>query len=81
MLKVAHHGSKNSTTEEFLNAVSPAFAILSYGHENRYGHPHKELLSRLEEKNVQFYCTEKHGAITITTDGENMHIKTFLQEK
>lgn len=81
VLKVAHHGSKNSTTEEFLNAVSPAFAILSYGHENRYGHPHKELLSRLEEKNVQFYCTEKHGAITITTDGENMHIKTFLQEK
>ena len=80
VLKVAHHGSKNSTTEQFLNQVNPSYAILSYGHENRYGHPHKELLSRLEERNVQLYCTEKHGAITITTDGKKMHIKTFLRK-
>ena len=81
VLKVAHHGSKYSTSEEFLDAVNPKYAVLSYGHENRYGHPHEELLSRLKEKNIEFYGTEKHGAITITTDGKNMNIKTFLQEK
>ena len=81
ILKVAHHGSKYSTTEEFLNAINPQYAILSYGHENRYGHPHKELLSRLEKKNIELYQTEEHGAITITTDGKIMDIKTFLQEK
>ncbi len=80
VLKVAHHGSKYSTTEQFLNAVNPQYAILSYGHKNRYGHPHKELLSRLKAKNVELYQTEKHGAVTIITDGKNMNIKTFLQK-
>lgn len=81
VLKVAHHGSRNSTTDKFLSAVTPKYAILSYGHENRYGHPHEELISRLKEKNIKLYCTEKHGAITIISDGKNIDIKTFLQEK
>ncbi len=55
MLKVAHHGSKNSTKEEFLEIVNPKASVISCGKDNSYGHPHKELLERLENytgKNV-----------------------------
>ena len=71
ILKVAHHGSKNSTSEEFLEAANPKLAIISCGKGNRYGHPHEETLERLEKADVPWFCTKDYGAITVTVDGES----------
>ena len=74
VLKVAHHGSKNSTSEEFLKAANPMLAIISCGDGNRYGHPHEETLERLENADVPWFCTKDYGAITVTVDGKS-HVK------
>lgn len=71
ILKVAHHGSKNSTSEEFLQAANPKLAIISCGEGNRYGHPHEETLERLEKADIPWFCTKDYGAITVTVDGES----------
>ncbi len=71
ILKVAHHGSKNSTSEEFLKAANPKLAIISCGEGNRYGHPHEETLERLEKADVPWFCTKDYGAITVTVDGKS----------
>ena len=68
ILKVAHHGSKNSTSEEFLKAANPKIAIISCGKGNRYGHPHEETLERLDKVDVPWFCTKDYGAITVTVD-------------
>lgn len=81
ILKVAHHGSKNSTTEKFLEKVKPKYALISAGKDNRYGHPHKELLGRLEEAGCQILQTPAGGAIEIWTDGEQMTVDTFRGEE
>ena len=71
ILKVAHHGSKNSTSEEFLKAANPNIAIISCGKGNRYGHPHEETLERLEKADVPWFCTKDYGAITVTVDDKS----------
>ena len=71
ILKVAHHGSKNSTSEEFLKAANPKLAIISCGEGNRYGHPHEETLERLEKVDVPGFCTKDYGAITVTVDDKS----------
>lgn len=71
VLKVAHHGSKNSTSEEFLKAANPMLAIISCGEGNHYGHPHEETLERLEKADVLWFCTKDYGAITVTVDGKS----------
>ena len=63
ILKVAHHGSKNSTSTEFLEAVCPKVALISAGIDNRYGHPHRETLGRLEKSGTQVKCTQEAGAV------------------
>lgn len=68
ILKAAHHGSKNSTTEEFLKWVAPDLTVISCGRNNRYGHPHKELLKRLEDVQSNILRTEEGGAITLKFD-------------
>jgi competence protein ComEC len=62
LLKVAHHGSKYSSSLEFLELVSPEVAVISAGKNNRYGHPHKETLERLEEVGCEVYVTKEKGA-------------------
>ena len=74
VLKVAHHGSKNSTSEEFLKAANPRLAIISCGEGNHYGHPHEETLERLEKADVPWFCTKDYGAITVTVGGKS-HVK------
>lgn len=69
VLKVSHHGSKNSTSEKFLTCVQPKIAVISAGRKNRYGHPHKETLERLQESGAVIYNTQKNGAVTLTSDG------------
>lgn len=63
VLKVGHHGSYTSTTNEFLNAVNPQYAVISCGKNNRYGHPHKETLQKLESNNRELFRTDKNGTI------------------
>lgn len=69
VLKVAHHGSKYSTSETFLKLCMPEIALVSAGEENRYGHPHEELLERLDNADCKIYNTQKNGAIMLETDG------------
>ena len=76
VLKVAHHGSKTSTTEPFLEAVHPAFAIISAGFENLYGHPHADVIERLKQANIEVLRTDRMGAITIRTDGNRFDVET-----
>ena len=72
VLKVAHHGSDYSTTEEFLSAAKPEIALISAGRENSYGHPGKETLARLEDIGCRIYCTKETGAVTLKTDGKTI---------
>lgn len=69
LLKVAHHGSKYSTSEAFLTAVDPKTAVISCGQDNSYGHPHAELLDRLETAGCEIFCTADCGAVMVETDG------------
>ena len=78
VLKVSHHGSKNSTTPDFLAAVRPQMAIISAGEENPYGHPSPVLLERLESAGVRFFRTDLDGSVTVLTDGENLEINCFV---
>jgi competence protein ComEC len=78
VLKVGHHGSKNSTTEEFLAAVHPRVAVISAGENNPYGHPSPELLQRLENAGVRILRTDRDGAVHILTDGKRLEISCFV---
>ena len=77
-LKVAHHGSKTSTTDEFLAAAHPRYAAISAGFENSYGHPAPEVVERLEAEGAIVYRTDQDGAITSIGDGTEMKVTTFL---
>ena len=86
VLKVAHHGSKYATTEEFLRRVKPEVAIISDGEYNRYGHPSPDVLARLKAVGARVYRTDMQGEITITTtgklkDGKLYEIKTAKETK
>ncbi len=72
VLKVGHHGSHSSTTEAFLNAVSPGYAIISVGKDNDYGHPHTETLAKLAAAGVQVFRTGQQGTIVATSNGESI---------
>lgn len=77
VLKVAHHGSKNSTKEEFLRQCSPAVAVISCGEHNTYGHPHKETLERLIDMGTAVYRTDCSGAVQITVSGSRMKVTEY----
>ena len=74
VLKVAHHGSKSSTKEKFLQEVRPKIALISSGVENAYGHPHPDVIERLKKKGCGIYETAKKGAITLQTNGNSLTI-------
>lgn len=75
VLKIGHHGSKTSTSEKFIKQLNPATAIISSGKNNRYGHPHPDVLKRLVENNTYIFRTEEQGAIHFIYKGDK---KTWL---
>jgi beta-lactamase superfamily II metal-dependent hydrolase len=81
VLKIAHHGSKYATSQEFVDRVKPGVAIISCGEWNRYGHPSQVVLDRLRAANVKLYRTDLQGEITITTKGkENDYVVKTAKE-
>jgi beta-lactamase superfamily II metal-dependent hydrolase len=76
VLKVAHHGSKYATSENFIKRIKPEVAIISNGEWNRYGHPAQVVLDRLKAAGIKVYRTDLQGEITITTKGKGYEIKT-----
>lgn len=80
ILKVGHHGSSTSTSDDFLKAVSPKAAVIMCGTGNSYGHPHEELLERLETAGIDTYRTDLLGSIRIETDGKNYNINSDKTE-
>ena len=79
VLKAAHHGSKNSGSDEFFQAVQPRITLISAGRDNRYGHPHKETLDRLKEYGSRVYSTQEYGTVTVWTDGETVKAAGFIR--
>ncbi len=79
VLKVAHHGSRSSSTLEFLQRAQPQYAVISVAHPSPFDHPHKESLEGLQRIGAQILQTSKCGAITISTDGEDLQVKTFVK--
>jgi competence protein ComEC len=78
VLKVGHHGSKNSTMPEFLESVGPQIAIISAGEQNPYGHPSPELLERLRGSGARILRTDEEGAVQVVTDGHKIRVSCFV---
>jgi competence protein ComEC len=76
VLKVAHHGSKTSSTEEFLTQAHPAVALVSAGVGNMYRHPHPEIVKRFEANHTALFRTDQSGLISIRTDGRRLEVQT-----
>ncbi len=77
LLKVGHHGSKTSSSEEFLEQVNPRFAFISDGYKNQFHHPHPDVLARLAEHHSAVFRTDQQGLVTFRTDGDKVEIETF----
>jgi competence protein ComEC len=72
VLKLGHHGSKTSTSKEFLEAVAPDFAVVSAGAQNRYGHPNREVVDRVNQFDVNLVSTAELGNIVFKSDGQKV---------
>ena len=81
ILKVGHHGSNTSSTDPFLDAVSPVFALISDGFENSFRHPHPLVLERLAAHRAGILRTDRDGLVTIRTDGRHISVETFRSPK
>ena len=79
VLKVAHHGSDTSSSEAFLQAAAPQYAVICVGADNSFGHPKKAVLERLQGRGIKILRTDKQGAIKFCTDGKHMKVTTFAE--
>lgn len=71
-----HHGSSTSNSEDFLDAVSPSYAVISVGRDNSYGHPHREVMESLSARNIPVFRTDTQGTILVESDGKNLTFNT-----
>ncbi len=78
-LKVGHHGSFSATSKTLVLAATPKYAVISCAKNNTYGHPHREVLERLEVNNVDVFETDKNGAVILETDGKTLNIVGMLK--
>jgi competence protein ComEC len=79
VVKVAHHGSRTSSTESFVAATRPRFAIISVGRTSMFGHPHKEVVERWTRGGAEVLTTGTSGTITVTTDGKTLTVKKYVE--
>lgn len=81
ILKIAHHGSKTSTTDDFLKTVSPKIALIGVGKNNKFGHPNEQVIERLKANKVKIYRTDEDGEtnIVVNRNGEIVNIQKFIK--
>jgi competence protein ComEC len=79
IVKVAHHGSRTSSTPAFVAATHPSFAITSVGRTSIFGHPHKEVVERWRASGAEVMTTGQRGTISVTTDGRELKVSTFIR--
>lgn len=79
VLKAGHHGSRSSTTQAFLQAVSPKHVIIPLGKNNHFGFPHRSVVQRVQRFGAQIWRTDVHGAVEVRTDGETLTVVPFLE--
>lgn len=77
VLKVGHHGSDTSTSQAFLDAVQPSYAVISAGTNNKYGHPKKSVMNRLKKSGAEIFRTDKQGTIAAICDGKTIKWETI----
>lgn len=78
ILKVGHHGSRNSSGSDFLKRVSAMYGIISCGNDNRYGHPHAETLERLKMADTKYMTTKEHGAIILSIERGDWSLSGYI---
>ena len=78
VVKVPHHGSHTSSTQQFIYAVKPQLAIISVGRRSRFGHPHKDVVERWKNSGAQVITTGENGTISVSTDGSDLAVTTFV---
>jgi competence protein ComEC len=76
VMKLSHHGSRTSTSTKVLNNISPDVALISSGKDNKFGHPHKEVVNLLNKNNIVQFRTDLYGTVSIESDGTRYNIKT-----
>ena len=76
VIKIGHHGSTTSSSEEFIDEVTPEYAVIMCGEDNSYGHPHDEILELLEDNEIKLFRTDLQGTIVVMSDGENLEWNT-----
>lgn len=76
MMTMGHHGSSTSSSQAYVDAVSPDYAVISCGRGNKYGHPHKETTTMLDEMDIEYYRTDLSGNITFTSNGKDISVRT-----
>jgi competence protein ComEC len=79
VLKVAHHGSKSSTSSEWLDTWRPQIAVISVGRNNMYRHPHPTVMARLEESGTDIFRTDLHGEVRITVGPQAFDVEQIVQ--
>jgi competence protein ComEC len=81
VVKVPHHGSKTSSTDDFVRAIKPSLAIVPVGRHSMFGHPHDEVVQRWQANGATVLTTGECGTITITTDGKQLRLKRFVEQQ
>lgn len=76
ILKIGHHGSRTSSSEQFLSILDPTFAVISVGIHNKYGHPTEEVLDRIASHGIRFFRTDMNGDVEFTSDGNQVAVRT-----
>ncbi|MGZ5484158.1 MAG: ComEC/Rec2 family competence protein, partial [Pyrinomonadaceae bacterium] len=79
VVKVPHHGSRTSSTEQFIAVAQPALAVISVGRHSIFGHPNREVVERWRASGAQVITTGEKGTISVVTDGRNLKVSTFLR--
>ena len=78
LIKAPHHGSRTSSTQAFIDAVHPQYAVISVGRTSPFGHPHRDIVERWKAAGVHIMTTGERGMISVSTDGKDLQIQTFI---